>query len=62
MHTAIDVFSRYLFAHPLTDASAINVAKVLLDILINTRSYRQRKLHKFWELHLNAQQPNILKQ
>ena len=29
--TAIDVFSRYLFAYPLTDASAINVAKVLFD-------------------------------
>ena len=31
--TAIDVFSRYLFAYPLTDASAINVAKVLIDIM-----------------------------
>ena len=31
--TAIDVFSRYLFAYPLTDASAINLAKVLLDIM-----------------------------
>ena len=31
--TAIDVFSRYLFAHPLTDASAINVAKALIDIM-----------------------------
>ena len=31
--TAIDVFSRYLFAYPLTDASAINVAKALLDIM-----------------------------
>ena len=30
--TAIDVFSRYLFAYPLTDASAINVAKALIDI------------------------------
>ena len=30
--TAIDVFSRYLFAYPLTDASAVNVAKVLIDI------------------------------
>ena len=29
--TASDVFSRYLFAYPLTDASAINVAKVLID-------------------------------
>ena len=29
--TAIDVFSRYLFAYPLTDASAINVAKALID-------------------------------
>ena len=31
--TAIDVFSSYLFAYPLTDASAINVAKVLIDIM-----------------------------
>ena len=31
--TAIDVFSRYLFAYPLTDASAINVAKALIDIM-----------------------------
>ena len=31
--TAIDVFSRYLFAYPLTDASATNVAKVLIDIM-----------------------------
>ena len=31
--TAIDVFSRYLFAYPLTDASAINVAKALNDIM-----------------------------
>ena len=31
--TAIDVFSRYLFAYPLTDSSAINVAKALIDIM-----------------------------
>ena len=31
--TAVDVFSRYLFAYPLTDASAINVAKALIDIM-----------------------------
>ena len=31
--TAFDVFSQYLFAYPLTDASAINVAKVLIDIM-----------------------------
>ena len=31
--TAIDVFSRYLFAYPLTDASAIIVAKALIDIM-----------------------------
>ena len=29
--TANDVFSGYLFAYPLTDASAINVAKALVD-------------------------------
>ena len=31
--TAIDVFSQYLFAYPLTDRSAINVAKRLIDIM-----------------------------
>ena len=29
---ASDAFSRYLFAYHLTDASAINVANVLIDI------------------------------
>ena len=70
--TAIDVFFRYMFAYPLPDASAINVAKVLIDI--NTKdSYLQtkvlhsllqllQKLHKSWELHSNAQRQNIRKQ
>ena len=31
--TAILVFSRYLFAYSLTDASAINVAEVIIDIM-----------------------------
>ena len=31
--TAKDVFSRYLFAHPVTDASATNTAKVVIDIM-----------------------------
>ena len=31
--TAIDVFSRYLLAYPVTDASTINVAKVRIDII-----------------------------
>ena len=31
--TAIDVFSRYLFAYPLIEATASNVAKVLIDIM-----------------------------
>ena len=31
--TAMDVFSRYLFAYPVTDASAINTAKVIIDIM-----------------------------
>ena len=31
--TAMDVFSRYLFANPVTDASAINTAKVIIDIM-----------------------------
>ena len=33
VRTAINAFSRYLFAYPLTDASSINVAKVLIDIM-----------------------------
>ena len=31
--TALDVFSRYLFAYPVTDASATNTAKVIIDIM-----------------------------
>ena len=31
--TAIDVFSRYLFAYPLTEATASNTAKYLIDIM-----------------------------
>ena len=33
VQTAIEVFSRYLFAYPRTDASAINVTKALIDIM-----------------------------
>ena len=29
----MDVFSRYLFAYPVTDASATNTAKVIVDIM-----------------------------
>ena len=31
--TAIDVFSRYLFAYPLIEATATNVAKVIIEIM-----------------------------
>ena len=31
--TALDVSSRYLFAYPLTEATAANVAKVIIDIM-----------------------------
>ena len=31
--TAMDVFSRYLFAYPVADASAANTAKVIIDIM-----------------------------
>ena len=31
--TALDVFSRYLFAYPVTDASAVSTAKVIIDIM-----------------------------
>ena len=30
--TALDVFSRYLFANPLVETTASNTAKVLIDI------------------------------
>ena len=36
--TAIDVFLRYLFAYPLNEARATNVAKVIIDIMTK-RSY-----------------------
>ena len=75
--TAIDVFSRYLFAYPLTDASAINVAKVLIDIMtehsyLTTTLITDKELHslpqllqklrKFWESHSNAPRQSIRKQ
>ena len=31
--TAIDVFSRYLFAHPVARITATSVARVIMDIL-----------------------------
>ena len=31
--TAMDVFSRYLFAYPVSDATATNTAKVIIDIM-----------------------------
>ena len=31
--TAIDIFSRYLFAYPLVEATASSTAKVLIDIM-----------------------------
>ena len=31
--TAIDVFSRYLFAYPVVEATAVNTAKVIIDIM-----------------------------
>ena len=33
--TGMFVFSRYLFAYPVTDASATNTAKVIIDIMSN---------------------------
>ena len=48
--TAIEVFSRYLFAYPLIEATAANVAKVLIDIMtkhsyLPTPSSQTRGLH-----------------
>ena len=74
--TAIDVFSRYLFAYPLTDASAINVAKALIDIMTKHVYQRLlllirvlhsllrllRRLRKFWALHSNVQRQSTRKQ
>ena len=34
----MDVFSRYLFAYPVTDASATNTANVIIDIIVK-RNY-----------------------
>ena len=42
--TAIDVFSRYLFTYPLRDASAINVAKLLIGLMTKHASL-QTTLH-----------------
>ena len=39
--TAIDVFSRYLFAYPLIEATATNVAKVKIDIMKKHSYFRQ---------------------
>ena len=33
IHTAIDVFSRYAFAYPVSNPTAVNTAKVILDSL-----------------------------
>ena len=33
MVKVIDVFSRYFFAYPLIEATATNVAKVIIDIM-----------------------------
>ena len=33
INTAMDVFSRYLFAYPVTDASATNTAKVIIGMI-----------------------------
>ena len=53
--TAIDVFSRYLFAYPLTDASAINVAKAIIDIMtkhacLPTTLITDKELHPLLQL------------
>ena len=31
--TAIDVFSRYAFAYPVSNSTAVNAAKVIIDIM-----------------------------
>ena len=61
--TGIDVFSRYLFAYPLIEATATNVEKVIIDIMTNFQTCQQlssrtkgprlspqlwQKLRKFW--------------
>ena len=75
--TAIDVFSQYCFAYPLADASAINVAKVIIDIttkhvylpttLITEKgtaftSTINAEITQFWESHSNVQRLSTRKQ
>ena len=36
---AIDVFSRYAFAYPVSNPTAVNTVKVILDIMEDTPSY-----------------------
>ena len=75
--TAIDVFSRYLFAYPLIEATAANTAKVLIDIMTKHSylpttiitdkdlcSLQQllKKSRRFWALLSNVPLQNTLKQ
>ena len=74
--TAVDVFSQYQLSYPLADASAINVAKVLIDIMTKDAYLQQlsllikelhslsrllRKLRRFWTLHSNVQRQSTRK-
>ena len=33
INTALDVFSRYAFAYPISNPTAVNTAKVIIDIM-----------------------------
>ena len=74
--TAVDVFSQYQLSYPLADASAINVAKKLIDIMTKDAYLQQlsllikelhslsrllRKLRRFWTLHSNVQRQSTRK-
>ena len=40
--TAMDVFSRYLFAYPTSNQDAKTIAKVVINIMTNTPTYQRR--------------------
>ena len=50
--TALDVFSRYLFAYPVVDASASSTAKVLIDIMTR-HAYLRNLICNFYTFSLN---------
>ena len=56
--TAMDVFSRYLFAYPLVEATASKTAKILIDIMTNRHICR---LHSSLTKELPSPQKSLQK-